>query len=1077
MSSLKRSLFSLILLFSVACSQNTDKKIPVTSTLFKQLDPKKTQLKFTNILAEDENFNLFSWLYIYNGAGLATGDINNDGLADVYMVANVGSNKLFLNEGNFKFTDITQQSKMSANTGYKTGVTMVDINGDGWLDIYLCRDVFQDPKQRRNLVFINNKDLTFSEKGVELGLVDQSYSTLALFLDIDQDNDLDVYVINHPPSFENATSVKSNRSSHIFNNEIGNILFENVEGKFIDISEKAGVNFSGFGLSGIANDFNNDGFTDIYVANDFIEPDILYINNGDKTFTNASKDYFSHMSHNSMGCDLSDINKDGLLDLVVTDMLAESNVRQKVFDTNMKINSYERLVAKDYGKQMMRNTLFIGNENGLFSEVGQLAGMEKSDWSWSPLFADVNLDGNVDLFISNGITRDMGDIDFINFRTDSLQKAQKKGIQAWTNKTALAWLKMIPSTPIANHLYLNSGNLTFNNKSMSLGLEEKTFSQGAVFTDLDNDGDQDLIVSNQGKPTSVYENTNQENKSLKITLKGPKGNTKGLGAKVKIFVNGSPSIQLVTANRGFLSSPNSALHFGLKAADKLDSIIVYWSDGLIQIEKENLISQNLPLIHDIEKKYKPKEKSNQLNPLRIDLQQLTFSHKENQFDDFKRQPLLINTNSKEGPALTINQAKTSVFIGGAFDQPSEIFQNNEMQSLINSENYEDVDAQFVDLDNDGVEELYVVSGGTRYDGRNILYNDRVYKKEQGKFRLSSEIPTNTSGSVVAVADFNNDNFTDLFIGSSHVPGKYPHSPYSYFLRNNNGSLILHDSMELGNIRDARFLDINKDGLQDLIIVGEWMPVTILINKGDGNFSNETSSFGLDKTNGLWQSLYILEDQQGISLAVGNYGLNTPYNVSPTEPLTSYTLDFDSNDSPESIITQYLEGEEWPLHRKETITSILPSLKKNYLTNKSYSLAKIVELFGEEKIRKSQKHYVYELRSGFFRLTNSNKFDFTPFDISAQMSPINDFEFIDINSDDINDLIFSAGMDYTEVEQGPMVALSLGAIILDKRNNYDNPAINLIQGKAIKKIGIFNNQEKLILTAENNGPLKVYNITW
>jgi len=1074
-----------------SCSQQSEPTTPSTDKLFTKISPEQSGIQFINNLNETKQFNLFTWKYIYNGAGVAAGDINNDGLVDLYFSGNANANKLYINKGDFQFEDISNTSGTATPQGYKTGVSMVDINADGWLDIYVCRDAHGNPNIRNNLVYINNHDNNFTEKGEELGLIDQAYSTQSVFFDMDQDGDLDLFLVNHPSDFDESLQMRvttlpsgeMKRTTEPKSREESYHLYENTDGHFEDITLEAGLAYQGFGLSALANDFNHDGLPDLFVANDFLEPDVIFINNGDRTFRESNGDYFDHMSQNSMGSDLGDFNNDGELDMVVLDMLAETNERQKIFATSMSQNRYERLDNFGYGRQLMRNVLQMQTPDHTFSEVGCLAGIEKTDWSWSPLFADVNLDGHQDLLITNGIKRDMSNQDFINFNADSIQKANQQGVDVFNQNTILSWIDLIPSTPIANYLYRNQGDYTFTNIALEQGLEEPGFSQGAAFADLDNDGDLDLVINNMDAIASVYKNNSETKQKhfLKIKLQGPSQNPFGVGAKITISLGGNLQSALIQSSRGYLSSCPPEVIFGLDDAKSIEKLTVLWPDG-----KSQLLS-NVKIDQAIRIEYNPDEtKSATKTKEYLKVKDVLFTHVEPGFNDFKQEPLLFKPNSHKGPSLAVGDVNgdgiTDAYIGGAANQSGQLLIGKDDGSYLSKPlnidlQSEDHAAVFFDLENDGDQDLYVVSGGVSFPVGDQKYQDRLYINDgKGNFKKGTLPNYAVSGNTVSASDFDQDGDIDLFIGAGTIPANYPAHGQSIILVNENGKLSPGDLIQVnGIVNKSLWWDYDKDGFEDLILAGEWMPITIFKNEDGKSFSNVTAALGLSKTNGLWSSLEIsdLDGDGQPELIAGNYGLNNLFEVTSKTPLTALQADFDNNDQQETIITYYLNGEEWPLPRKEMITSVLPSLKKKFLNNASYSVAKIEDVFSPEQLQKASKKYVHELRSGYFTFKD-NKFVYSPLPNIAQTFPVFSSLSEDFNDDGVKDLLIGGNMTYAEVEQGPYDA-GAGLILWGQRqtDQFDNRHSTFLDWNGdIRDIKLINNQ---IWVVKNNGPLTTFTV--
>lgn len=1011
----------ILTLFIVSCG-SSEKEVAVDNAepLFKLLSPQESGVHFTNRINETNQINILTYEYLYNGGGVAIGDINNDGLPDLYFSATNGSNKLYLNQGGGTFTDITTASGTGVTKGFKTGVTMADVNADGWLDIYVCRTGKFQTDDRSNLLFINQKDGTFLELSQQYGLDDASFSNQAIFFDYDRDGDLDAYIVNHPVDFKNANNVALQyQGDELVKSWPADLtyftdnLYRNDDGQFKLVSKESGIANYAFGLSATLLDVNEDGWLDIYVANDYIEPDFLYLNNGDGTFTESLQQYIRKVSHNSMGSDVADYNNDGLEDIIVLDMLPEDNYRQKLLANVMKYDRYTTQLKYGYHHQQMRNMLQLNNGNGTFSEIGQLAGVSHTDWSWGPLLADFDLDGWKDLYIANGYRRDITNLDYMNYTLDSLNKAG--GIAALNDIYDL--LNRVPETPLENYMYRNKGDLTFEKVTQAWGLDQKSFSNGAAMGDLDNDGDLDIVVNNVNEPAFIYINNaaDRGKKYLTIALKGEGGNLQAIGAEVSIRTEAGVQTQRLVPTRGYMSSVEPKLIFGLGEESKAN-VTVSWPDGRItrisnvnagtQLEVAQAEAVNKTLDKENEKAFWSKVEADG---------SIDFKHEENEgFVDFKREPLIPHEYSHLGPATAaadINgDGLTDLFIGGAKDQAGKVFFQKDQgryvpvgqPALDNDARYEDVDAIWFDANGDEHLDLYVVSGGSEWNANDKSYQDRLYLNDgRGNLqRASNALPTLTaSGSCVVSLDADQDGDQDLFVGGRVVPGRYPENPNSYWLRNDKGQFSdvtaewAPDMQQLGMITDAVVYDANGDGRDDLALVGEWMAFQIWQLTDDGFTKMPLQVNG--PSQGWWFSLQQADvDGDGdMDFLLGNMGLNTQFKANPAQPSEVYYADFDGNSSMDAIMTtQYADG-VFPVPTRDQIVDQMRSLRSRIVYYKAYAKATIDDVLTEEELAMASRKSVDQLASCWLENVGEGQFNVHPLPNHFQWSPILDWAVI------------------------------------------------------------------------------------
>lgn len=1092
---MKKHIFLFFLMASVFSCENDSKKEdtpqPENTKLFSLISPEKSHVKFNNALVETYEFNFLNYPYIYIGGGVAVGDINNDGLDDIYFTSNQNSNKLYLNKGNFTFEDITQTSGTSDANGWSTGVSMIDINNDGLLDIYVCKSgSLKSNNLRRNKLFINKGNNKFQESAKQFGLDHQGFSTQAYFLDYDNDGDLDMYLVNHRPDFKNNSKIDTKIQNAIFE-ESSDQLFRNDGAKFTKVSSEAKILNKAWGLSASIGDFNNDGWPDIYVANDYLEPDILYTNNKDGTFTNEVLDRMKHISFNSMGSDYADINNDLKPDLLVLDMLAEDHSRGKENMATMSTSNFNAMVNVGYHHQYMANVLQINNGDGSFSDIGQLAGITKTDWSWAPLIADFDNDGYKDVFITNGIEKDMGNQDFR--RNLKELNAQKKAMKLDDV------LNMIPADRLPNYIFKNNGDLTFSKKINEWGMDKKVNSNGAAYADFDNDGDLDLVINNENATASIYKN-NTANNFISIHLKGPQKNPLGIGSKIKITTDRGSQYQELYLNRGFQSSVTNTINFGLADESVIKNIDVVWPDGSISSLKNVNSNQNLTI--DIADASEENVKMNTLSEtafVTIKNQDLgiTYKHQENLFDDFSKQLLLPQKQSTQGPCLAVgdinNDGLEDVFIGGAKDQSGEIYiqKNNGsftkklIPVFISDKKHEDNGCHFFDADGDKDLDLYITSGGYEFNENDALLQDRLYVNNgKGNFTKSKGLPNMlTSTKAVTSLDFDNDGDQDLVIGGHVIPGKYPLAPTSYILENTNGSFkdatdkVAPEIRNIGMISDIEISDYNNDGSQDIIVVGQWMPITVFTNSNN-TFIKETIP-ELEKTEGWYHSITSADiDNDGdIDYIVGNLGSNNKFHPSIDKPLHIFSKDFDNNGSYDVALSKTYKGQLVPVRGKECSTEQTPFLNDKIATYKEFASLNIEGVYGSENISNAHHLTAYNFKSLYVENTGTGNFKIRYLPNEAQKSPTQDILINDINKDGHLDIIGVGNLYDAEVETIRYDA-SKGYVLLGDSKGQFQPLLNSgfsidKDMRAISEIMI--NGVKHFIIASNNDVLKVFKL--
>jgi hypothetical protein len=985
---------------------------PAGPPLFDRLEPATTGVTFANNLPEAPEFNILNYLYYYNGGGVAVGDVNGDSLPDLYFSSNLDSNRLYLNKGNFTFEDVTAKAGVGGPPGWKTGVTMADVNGDGRLDIYVSA-VRYLTMQGRNMLYMNNGDGTFTDRAEQYGLAHAGYSTQAAFFDYDADGDLDMLLLSHSTHTERSIGNATRRD--VRNATAGGRLYRNDGAKFTDVSAAAGIfgGIDGYGLGLVVSDLNLDGCPDIYVANDFQEQDFLYYNSCRKTFTESITRATGHTSRFSMGVDAADVNNDGRPDLVVGDMLPE---REEILKSSASSESYSLFklrVRAGYHPQYARNTLQINRGGGEFSDVGFLAGVEATDWTWSLLFADLDNDGLKDLFVTSGIFRRPNDLDYINYiGADQVQASLAKGV----SRENIALLKQMPTVPVINHAYRNDGNLRFTDMASAWGLARPGYSNGAAYADLDNDGALDLIVNNYDAPASIYRNRARErsqNGWLTVALRGSGKNTAGIGTKVRIVQGARQQFLEQSPTRGFQSSVDQRLHFGLGASATIDSLVVIWPDHRFQV-LTNVAGNRMLTLAQADASGRWDYTRAAATPTVFteitDSVATGWAHVENDFNDMDREPLMPHLLSAEGPAMAAGDVNgdglDDLYVGGAKWQPGRLLVQQPNGSFVATDSAlfaadsvtEDVDAVFFDANGDGKPDLYVVTAGNEFWGSMKELKDRLYINDgAGRFTKSDAgLPDIfENGSCVVPGDFDGDGDLDLFVGSRVVARQYGLSPKSHLLRNDGKGTFTDVTAELapalltaGMVTSAAWIDPDGDGKRDLVVAGEWMPVRVF-RQSRGRFTDRTADAGLAQSEGWWTHVAAadLNGDGRADLVLGNLGLNSYLKASRTQPAQMYVFDFFGNGTLEQIITFHKRGVSYPLATRDEMVKLMPALRAKFTSYKAFGASRVQDILPAEELEQATVLEARTFASAVAIADAKGVFTLKPLPVEAQFAPV------------------------------------------------------------------------------------------
>lgn len=1096
-------LFSVLMFALVSCKKAENSSMSIDSSsvqILQALPSNQTKVNFNNKVIETQAANSANYEGFLQGAGVAMLDVNNDGLEDIYFAGNTEGDRLYLNKGNFEFEDITIKSGIHQNKNWSTGLSVVDINADGYDDIYVCKFLFDNKTALKNVFYINNKDGSFTDQAAQLGVDDAGYSIAANFFDYDRDGDLDLYVANQPPNSLSAKGALKGKKDFQYTDN----LYRNDGQRFTKVTEAAGIKNYTYSLSATSFDYNQDGWIDLYVTSDYEEPDFLWKNNGDGTFTDVSKSSIKHMSNFSMGADIADINNDGYEDLYTVDMVGDDNYRQKTSMSGMNPKKFWALVNAGYHYQYMFNALQLNNGDGSFSEVAQMAGVSNTDWSWAPLFQDLDNDGNKDLVVTNGVLRDYRNKDWEIWKDKYIAQlkadAAAKGTKASLNIMDI--VNKVPTYKTANQVYKNAGDLSFTKMNDKWGFDQINVSSGAAFGDLDNDGDMDLVINNMNQVAEIYRNSSNENKLnnyISISLEGIQKNIDAYNASIQITTNEGKQIQTYTPFRGYMSSSQKRAHFGLGSANQINELKVIWPNAQETILREVKVNQHLVIAQKNAKGQYQKATSKKLFAnLPTDIK-----HQENDFDDYKREILIPYKTSALGPIMAkgdVNgDGNEDLYLGGSAGFEGQLLlaktngkleKSNQAAFKLDKEK-EDGGASFVDIDKDGDLDLIVNSGGNEFLAGSAYYEDRLYLNDgSGKFKRTNHLKDVKISTVVSAAyDYDQDGDLDLFIGGRQIPGKYGFSENSLLMeQQDNGSFknVTDQKAEglqkLGMVTDAAWVDIDKDGKAELAVVGEWMPISIFSIDG-GKLENQTSKYGLEDSQGWWNTIEVndIDEDGDPDLVIGNLGLNTKYKASESEPFKLYVDDFDGNGTHDVYLGYFdKDGKCYPVRGRQCSSEQMPFVKKKFASYSDFAVATIDEVLEGKINEESVIQHARKFESCILKNNGSGNFDIIDLPRSAQVSPIYGIEIDDFNGDGKKDIMCVGNLHVREVETTRSDA-SKGVLLLQNDtggfDSYgtDYTGINADgDARAVQQLKLKNGKSTLVI-ANNNAPIQMYRL--
>ena len=1084
------------------------------NTLFVAQSPQQSGIDFVNRITPDEKINILTYEYLYNGGGVGIGDFNNDGFQDVFFAGSQVPGKLFINTGkiaskeSLSFVDMTERSGITRDRNWAFGVSVVDINQDGWQDIYVSMGGPGNMNSFPNKLFVHqgldgSGQPLFKEMASEYGLADRGQSIQAIFFDYDRDGDLDMYQLtgggferspNNPsPIVKDGSAVNTDR---LYRNDYKPGAAHPV---FTNVSREAGIVHEGYGLGVSLTDINEDGWPDIYVTNDYLTNDHLYVNNKDGTYSDKLSQYFKHTSHFAMGNDVGDINNDGLADVIAVDMLPDDHYRRKLMFGATQYNKFYYAVNHGYAHQYMRNTLQLNNGNGSFSEIGQLAGIYKTDWSWAVLLADLDNDEYQDIFITNGFGKDVTDLDFVKFRSNITSEVKNDELR---RKILLDSLAQRPGIKVSNYAFRNNGNLLFSDVSKSWGFDNPAYSNGAAYADFDNDGDLDLVVSNLDEAATVYRNTQRQRAPssdyLSVKLVGSGQNMSAIGSKVTIRYEGRLQSKLKSVVRGFQSTMEDNVHFGLGSVKQIDTLEVTWPNGRTT-SLTGVATNQVVKVYDTLATDAPKKRE-ATSPLfrQVSSEIVQHLHVENNFIDFNHEPLLPHKLSQEGPGISVGDVNADgledFFVGGALLSPEKIFlqrKNGKFEGHdLNPADIEteDLGSLLFDADNDDDLDLYIVSGGNEYNPDHRHYQDRLYFNDgKGNFkRVDDALPRiGASGSSVAGADFDQDGDIDLFVGGRVLPTAYPNAPRSYLLRNNGDGKFEDATAQIspqlqrpGMVTAALWTDFNNDSWQDLILVGEYMPITFFKNE-QGKRLVKAEVKGLQQSEGWWKTVAAgdFDNDGDTDYIAGNFGLNTHYRASPDEPINVVYKDFDNNGALEAITSYYEDGANYPTTSLDILTSQLPMIKQKILYHRTYANTRTDDLLSITGKEGARMLYCRTLQSSYVENQGGGNFQIKPLPLSMQTSPVYGILSDDVNADGYLDFMAVGNSYAPEVVSGRCDAFVGQVMLGDGRGNFMPMNITesgfFVDGDAKSIVQIVSGGRRLILVGQNSDSLKVF----